>query len=173
MGIQNLPHLTENICSYSNSCILDSLLQMAWGEKVTQFLLLSIGLENNYILGDNQWAWHKFINENDRANSLLYGRTSVRQYISICQISELGHFDLQTSLLSYLLRHTKHMVATQQSWTKSRDAVLFNYMSSFGCGKNFNHEEELNKLPKGLILNFNNATDKFPTVLLLGLYFCS
>jgi len=51
MGIQNLPHLTENICSYSNIRILGSLLPMAWGEKVTHFLLLSIsiGLENNYI----------------------------------------------------------------------------------------------------------------------------
>lgn len=49
MGIQNLPYLTENICSYSNSRrILGSLLQVAWGEKVINFLLLSISLENNY-----------------------------------------------------------------------------------------------------------------------------
>jgi hypothetical protein len=96
--------------------------------------------------------------------------------MSICQISELAHFDLQTSLLSYLLRRRKQaalLVATQQIWTKSWDAVLFNYVFSSGCGENFNNKEEYARWPIGLILNFNNATDKFRIVLLLGLYFCS
>lgn len=143
---------------------------MAWGENVTDFLLLSIGLENNY--------FYLELISGHGINLNLKMKTIGQPLYCIVALpygnkwASLRSLNLATSIPRIHSCLTSWQIVNTWCWTKCWEAVLFNYVFRSGCGKNFNNREEYAKWTIGLILNFNNATDTFPTAFLLGLYFC-